>query len=777
MCFYQGASSTPPNTDIIPESQIQRLLEYEQDYKDDIFTKLSDYISIQLYTQQKCEICTNFFKCPKEFYVAPEPVNLTNWVQPDLSIIDRITEQDLNMFTDSLTPSSKQIYNHDLNITIDDGFENLDFSRLECELRDKYVLTPKETDCQDIKTEKSFAYELPHSFCKVLGALNVTNVKASEEISTSVQPIQTKKPSNYNEILNFFKLTTISDFFINEKEEIKVDLDETLICTPPKVNTLKFTYPSPDLFESSPDMFESPVKALKSDSVSPILSSYSNTKRLKLKSKRLFNDSINSNESLSLDETIIKKPNLNNLKLPHKSFIEPRNSPVLKNDDLRLHKRAPIEISDICDLSQLGLKSIFVNDKSKLPENGIKCDKPPVDNSFKNVSLDISDVCDLSVFGIGKETAKVLPDKKISNSQITSISKPIDNFLKTEENVSKSKSSSELKCSDVIDICDFFQVNQRNNITKNNTQSKAKKDISKPIDYLKIEKKVTKKNSSSELKCSDVLNICDLNQHGNSITHKETKTNRKDGSSQKAQKGIDRLQEFSDFCDISSFFEDNKNQNVIRKKAPQNIRSLIDHTDSDFELSPEKCPQIKKRKIQQREMLTDSEKTPTNSQKNNNLDQSRDGTYRKTRIHTIRNRGNGVLHLKQNLFSPKLNSTQRKSENSTPKAKRKNFNIPLPLDSDDEFEETVKSPIFSRKKGASKIVESTNRVKTSCTKTQKKTKKGCEFIINEAELSGSIVVSSDEDSFDDSFERSFVADETEDFVSTQMHVHYIKSAK
>ncbi|XP_044263685.1 Fanconi anemia group M protein [Tribolium madens] len=666
-----------------------------QSYPSEFFEELSTYLSIQDSMKDTHKTWESLFACPKINYYKPrEILDLSTFVVPDLSVLESITVQNLEAFTASLISESQT--KQDV-LKVDGVFDDSLLSQLD-KLEEKMYQEktepygiPRNFDsfldsfrlCDDKEiqkspekvAEKSYVFETPNSFDKVLNLLQTRPVETKKVVSKNLAT------ENYEELLSFFKVSSIAEFF---EETQVVDLDKTIIYTPEKNTKISPNNTSPDLFEGSPDLFPSDEKqdlsVLTEESSSPILSTNETMQHIKAK-KKLF------------EEKVANKLNLANLNQPQKSFFE-----TTRNKQISTPKKDSdrFDISDICDLSQF-----FVN-RETLHENQ---DKKKVEPA-KAVDLEISDICDLSVFGLSQNnesTAKV-----IVNTEQTS------NTFHNEEKKTKIDLS-------IDDLCDISQFFNKTKVEDKSVETETKNDQSfvKQLSHV-----------------NDIFDFSYFLSGSSGETSKKSvlECNRaEDGTTTKTQ----------------------------TKNLDEAVVAAIDLTDSDFELSPIKksSEQVNKTQLS----ITKSFIAKSGSQKENTTPKTK-----KIQLSTNRNHSQA----KQKCKTPK--TTQKK----IPKEKTSKFNISLAGDSDDEFQDPIKSPIFAKPKPVS---EKKNKIdKPSSSNVKKKRKLFCEFLDNEAVVSDDekIVISEDEDSGEDCFEASFVADETEDFLNnTTMHAKYLESVK
>lgn len=707
-------------------------LEKEKDvtqlFPPELFEELSTYLSIETSIKPSCKCCSLLFECPKIFYNNSQPVDLSTLVVPDISIVENITAEDLEVFANSLTPKSKELYREELEVD-NDIFDDIEFSKLEeemCQKLNKNTLaydTPRNFDSilnsfriqenvdSPQKIEKSYVFDTPKSFSKILNLLE-------SHVDKEVPPNLIKKPfsnnleviyehtESYDKILSFFKLSSLEEFFEETKCEI-IDLDETVIYTPVK----KPKTSSPDLFEESPVLFPSEKNQDQSLIIegpeSPILSTCKRVQQLKTKKKLFDNSAIEENE-------MAKKPNLSILNRPSRSFFESNKNKTVSSSHVTSSSHPSIDISDLCDLSQFGLKREILQSK----ENSEKMDA-------SKIEVDIGDICDLSIFGLEGNTGKNInnEENKITNNN------EIKNCEHEEENKKE-----KLSIDDLCDMSQFFS-----------------KSVSKKSENREIEA-TTSNNITTNTQTSSLIDFCDFSSFVSDCDNRTSKKN-----------DIQFLKENPE--KYSSETSDTK-----LKKTKETVNHVtIDLTDSDFELSPVKKTSQPLSKTPTQLSITQmlSLIAKSDSQKENKTPK-----MKKYQL-SLSNRDNAV---QSKQTTPK--SSQKKMKN-TPKTKPK-FNICLAGDSDDEFEDnTFRSPIFAKPKPIP--VEKNETEKSSSSKEiNKKRKKFCEFLDQEAVLSedGSILISEDEESGEDCFEASFVADETEDFFNnTNMHVKYLQSVK
>jgi hypothetical protein len=771
----------------------------------ELFQEITNYLTIEMSAKGNCKVCEKLFECPKVIPRGGNAVDLSAWVQPDLAVLDNVTARDLEVFADSL--KSDELYQSMLEVD-SEVFANVDFSTIEGDAKrveqksftyetprnfDKILDSFKIRDEVEVADapvgEKSFAYETPKSFGKVLSSLgNVTIEKKLSTPKTTTSgrlgviredveelPVDTgekDEKESREELLSFFKLSLIEDLFVDDSGDDSTDIDKTVIYTPeasPKKSRKNDV--SPDLFEDSPDLFPTEKKQTSpvplEEPGSPILCTYERVQQLKAK-KKLF-------ERKKEERETVRKPNLANLKKPRKSFYESsRNKSLTSRENSKETKTESrsssfLDISDICDLSDFGLDSRIVNEK-KEDKDRLKIAKP----------VDESDICDLSDFGL---------DNRIDNSRekkedTVKIAKPVGH--------SKKEGSDDLDLNDICDLSTFGL-------------SVVDEERGKSND--KLSKNQVKNNPRKELTIDE---FCNLSDFFNEKTPKPSESVKNVSCSNKnSEKNL--TCDISDFCDLSFFLNgrgkdagqkkekvvdlaDRPEKSVIipttdKKLCQPSAVSKIDVVDLTESPSPVKAKPTEAGKkmlsqlsITQMLSLVAKTEAPVEriSQKENTFSRSQLKKSQKSSLSLNKKRG---LKLKQNVNSPK--HTQKKTTQNTPKTKKSKFNISLAGDSDDEFEEISTSPIFAKPKP--KLVKANSAKKSrpekssSSKQPKKKSKKlFCEYLDEEAVLSEdeNVVVSQDEDSGEDCFEASFVADETQDVLNTtHMHAKYLQSVK
>ncbi|EFA06458.2 hypothetical protein TcasGA2_TC009341 [Tribolium castaneum] len=317
--------------------------------------------------------------------------------------------------------------------------------------------------------------------------------------------------------------------------------------------------------------------------------------------------------------------------------------------------------------------------------------------------------------------------------------------------------SSPKKNFDIIsDICDLSQLLNNREENKEKVEStKVDLDISDLCDLSafglsrkNVESTLPKEEEKPKLDLS-IDDLCDMSQF--SVKKAETQTT--------SHKNIEeQLSSLDDFCDFSCFLPDSNKEThrksisdkgIIRPQTQNLNVSTIDLTES-----PVKEPSNtdnNKSQLSVTQMLSLIAKS----------DSQKENTTPKTK------KSQRLTQSRQKCETPK--STQKKSSRVKKSPK---FNISFDGDSEDEFEE--KSPIFAKPR----TISLKNKTEKP-SKTKERRKLVCEFLDEEAVVSGDEqTISDDEDSGEDCFEASFVADETEDLLNdTIMHARYLQSVK
>ncbi|KAJ3648440.1 hypothetical protein Zmor_020244 [Zophobas morio] len=732
-----------------------------------LFDEISTYLSIEISSTQNCKTCDLLFECPKIDCTESAKIDLSSWTVPDVSILDSITAKDLEVFAESLTPKSKEIYKDFLEVD-NEAFDEVTFSEFDdahsstMDIKEKSLAyeTPRNFDkilksfqvnedpdepLTKTAEEKSFAYETPKNFGKVLSILGNSLVEEFADEAPFPQTIKTTTSRNletiqeefetvtnqsqdlatrYKQTLIFFKLSSMEEIFA-------ADLDETVIYTPQCVE--QSPKKSPDIFDESPDLFPSSEKE-QDDSVceeapgSPILCSYERVQILKAK-KKLFDSKV---------EEVAKKPKLSNLKLKRKSFYESTRNKVAES-------RSFLDVSDVCDLSDFissGQTDLERSSEDQRKNNPESSKKEEIDD------LDIRDLCDLSVFGLTTPASQANQknNKFESTVQEERVSKLVENSPGVGFEVagpSKNEKRKELTIDDLCDISDFFGEPS----DQNNTQKR------------KDEKK---EETSKTTKLSDLEDFCDFSSF----------------------LGTPQKDTVVDLTQTPGVKADSQNRDRKTPKNEKNLKTnVIDLTDSDFESSPAKVEPtqtanktLSQLSITQMLSLVEKNTAPlSHSQKENATQRTKKPQKSGVNLSTKKN----ILQLKQNLDSPKPSQKKTNTQN-TPKKKTTIFNIPLAGDSDDEFEDSCKSPIFAKPKPVA-VSSHKNKPENPIIRRPKKRKKlFSDFIETEAEVSEDerVDISADEDSGEDCFEASFVADDTQDCLNTtNMHARYLQSVK
>lgn len=259
----------------------------------------------------ECLICDNFFDC-YQYKIPREELKPFNWTVPDLSILDNITEESLNVFASSLSPTSKTLL-------------------INSEL-------PPVENTPD--KNQSFRYEPPKTFMKILTKCNMSiNEDDDFKKPNSVTRNTAISENDINATLEFFKLKDLDDLFESCNEKNNTD-DENAFNN--SSDTVIYSLGAYTLNKEEENKINecvdveqlSPVlnkSYTKDEDGSPILCSFDRLKYLKDKAQRkLFNSQKEKSEEIKIESPVRKKPKLSNLFRSTTSFFNSSTSKCIK---------------------------------------------------------------------------------------------------------------------------------------------------------------------------------------------------------------------------------------------------------------------------------------------------------------------------------------------------------------------------------------------------------------------------------------------------------------
>lgn len=491
----QGCTQTIQNKQSLEEENLSLSKEF--------FSELLNFVSIQSYNKGECKYCP--FDCNIEFKSNEKPIDVQKW-SVDSEILSNITASDLIAFRKQISPeeyvSSIDEEMNTFDKSLNEDLDLFNDSKLDA------IVNYFETTVQNEKLEENNPERTCVFFEDDVVKNETNNVSFFEAPQNFQSIIQQEEECKENDLLSFFHLESIEDIFED-------DLDKTILIndSPDIVNNKNVqSFSSPCLFDSesdevcqSPDSpilcsLEHRVQNIKRNLTNSLKSpenndSMRNNTKLSLNKKHCDNENNISKIVESEDELVISSSlcdisdicDLSEFGI-NLSFgqdkINRKNSDTLKslksiktNNDIKLNlkntqcsrvteanveeKSVNLNISDICDLSELGI-NLTQNKESK-------------QTTQKNMAID--EICDLSSFGITESQNKmnkvnVAENPKISQSQI--------NVTQIISLINKPQEKSTKKLSDDED----FDLNLTNAIKKS-TQKYIECNFKKPSTSVK----------------------------------------------------------------------------------------------------------------------------------------------------------------------------------------------------------------------------------------------------------------------------------------------------
>lgn len=398
--------------------------------------KVSDYLQSLARQPDVCKICENLFDCT-QLQFKDDVLKISEWIVPDIKILDCINNNSLENFKKSLDPFAEDI--PDVPEPDDDCSEN-----------------------------NSIAFELPRGFDDVLKKCDSTfNFTPPEK--------RVCETERFEEILKFFKLNSLEDLIKPVVKEMKITppesihLDETIIYVPDQ---------DEDFIENSTEEKLSPVlnktQKQRDEDGSPILCSYERIKFLKDRAQRkLFTGEKSFSCEIDQATQVNAKPKLSNLMQKNqKSFCvskdknmeakslpsqQPKEKAISDVFDTTFFEKP--DFAKIDDIDDIFDTSFFNQNSNKEISSKSQETKP----SEADVLADISDICDLSIF---KKTT-VSPKNNLKNCT-----------------ASQNKSNDDLF--DIADICDISALisNDKSKVESNkaDVDEKNASDINDLLD-------------------------------------------------------------------------------------------------------------------------------------------------------------------------------------------------------------------------------------------------------------------------------------------------------
>lgn len=496
----------------------------------EVFEEMSNYLCIQQSARRKCKLCPSCFDCNK--INLPQPsMNLSLWNHPDFSILNKITTEDMDLFADSLSPKSKELY---------DSFSDVNFCESLSDIPE-----------QDLQTEKSFSYVAPKSLNNLLnrystciisqaelketsnafkvpekdvdcditivGQNNIQNtshhninasienrrketsnaskvLEIDEDCDVTILEQNNKQNTSHNNINTSLENKTMlkdtidtSDQFVehnlvNKVSDINLEeilsffklcsLDEFYTCTDSSQDTIICSPESPVLSQRFKQKQKPPsplLSSLSQRSSSPVLS---NRSRLQLmKNKRLNKGASQPNPT---------RPNLSKLK-------SVGNQNKLSVDGTKSN------ISSVwkTNFSDENLKNSRISDIDICNKTTDTWNKQQETSVFGNLS-EINDLCDLSEFGIESITSHISP-KNVKNSTRSDAGQSPSGLNSNAEII-----NSQLDEIAEMDFCDLSAFGISKQVT-NNKESDLSDDIIDISDDF-LDNTVKKKSIRKELK-------------------------------------------------------------------------------------------------------------------------------------------------------------------------------------------------------------------------------------------------------------------------------------
>lgn len=745
----------------------------------------SNFVSNIAPEEDECFLCTHFFDCSRLKF-RTERLDITNWVVPEMNILDQITAETLNRFAKQLSSTPK--------------------NRLSSIPEDKQEQDTQSKQSQ-FEKNKSFTYQLPESFHKVINKCNKSlfddvdftqielKIEQQKDIRNTSIAVNVME-NNAEDTLAFFKLNSLEDLFlplnepkntVQHSNDISQDSDETIIYTPEKTNN------------------KSVCSNISGDDGSPILCSYNRVKYLKKKAYRnLFGCDRNSQrQRKALNNTtfvgdksqhliqprgrsVIKKPKLSNLfsRKEPSFYISSKNILEDEDDCDKDLKKRPVCNSQFkeCVNDEKALDKSFPTRKTSCDTLENKTSTSPVveettsciikQQSYSDIISNIEDIFDVSIL------------------------EPTCQFSDENKNVeyqNSPKSTSSISYSP----CD-----KSDNITHQNITLKVEQQHHTQKDHSVNKENVEKSPGNSQRYLQSLLNvddICDLSIFGIS----KSKTSQPNSNSV-------RETNIADVCDLSVFGLDEIKESSADEIISQLNRN-VSSSDLDHSLFEQPKSSEASKTVESDNTLKINERQVRNCESDVELCNSSVNNQSLLSVTQILNVVD-MNNKKQNRMNLSVYSKEKKnidetdiddSENDlfdtaqTNKVRKKYCKLGLStlkktvtgsctkntkFDSDDDFE----TPFTSKKrlKSISKTKKTGHfKEKQSKNKSQEPKKvKVNPFIELEAQVSedecGTISEDERETDADCSFDSSFVNDETQFFVNnTQMHAHYLQSVR
>ncbi|CAH1126723.1 unnamed protein product [Ceutorhynchus assimilis] len=793
--FFKGSQSTQPATeegsDVIssftPLSS-EVLTNKNSDPSSEMFKILSNYLESELMNApSKCRFCQDF-DC-QEFVIDNDQLrtNNNNNFIPNEIILNDIVLNDIEDYIATLDGS----YYLQENIQIEDFAD---------EFQD------------DFNDSKQYSFEAPTSYMKLM-----------DTFRDYTQEDYEYKMSD-KEILEFFKLKSIADL-----GDVTIDCSqETIIQSDYEANESKCS--QNDLVTDLDDFCDLSAFGLahdqritddqsdvsKTEKITEDLSDFCDMSFFKVPTNNITENpgKITKNASQFCDIPDTKAPSgkvnekpdkmiedlsdfcdMSFFKVPTDNITENPETPSQFNgipdtkEKITKKPNKMIEVlSDFCDMSFFKVATDNITEHPETPSQF--CDIPdteaPSDKITENPDRtieDLSDFCDISYFKVPTEKVTKSPDKVTEDlSDISNIKVPSKTITTDSDKITE----------DLNDFCDISYF----------IKEPTEKNNENPADIEAHSEKITQRLDSDTIE--DLSDFCDISSFGLK-THFTEPTAKLDKS---CMTQLNPIKEQSDQTKVTitqklNYIDQAKNE--TEKSSTNNKQNGLDISDDETSVFELNVP--KQIELSDNEIICPSDddeiKLSSVKKKNNlklNLNKSIFGKKSTQERLKLNNTDESILISDDDKTPQQTSSHKKQKFNSNTKIKEKGRKILQEKSqkgfsrhsssSGDDFvdpNQTIRKNIGEYKPKNNRItwlkktsptvkVHEQRRKNINCLKSKSK-KKQNDFLDLEAQVSDDeTVISEDEDeSMLDTYDTSFVHDETENFNNTQMQGVYMRS--